>query len=152
MLPPGKSRVPRRGASVRAALAQWRAAAAPAYCSRMRPPRPLRPLLRLLALLFALGQGVVPAGAAVADARLLAASSGAQGAAHVEPVGGSDCHAVHTDACELCRLLSLQRAIGAAPPAPPARARRVGASAPTAAAASAAAATPLSLPRGPPAA
>ena len=118
----------------------------------MRPPRSPRVLLRLLALLFALGQGVVPAAAAIAEGALLEASWGRQAAAHVEPVGGSDCHRVHTDACELCRLLSLQRAVPPAPGIPPASERRAVASAPTAATHRADADTPLSLPRGPPAA
>ena len=96
----------------------------------MRPPRSPRVLLRLLALLFALGQGVVPAAAAIAEGALLEASWGRQAAAHVEPVGGSDCHRVHTDACELCRLLSLQRAVPPAPGIPPASERRAVAWAP----------------------
>ena len=112
--------------------------------------RPIRPLLHLLALLFALGQGFVPAVAAVADGRLVAAARGDRDVAHIEQLGGSGCHRVHTDACELCRLLSLRAPVAHAPSLVPTTAAGA-ALAPTSAAASGASAdTPFALPRGPP--
>lgn len=114
--------------------------------------RPFRPLVHLLALIFALAQGLVPAAAAVGDGVLVAAAQRAGGAGHVEERGGTDCPRVHTDACELCRLLSMRGApttVEGAAVAPTARARV--AATPYDPGTAAARAT-CALPRGPPAA
>jgi hypothetical protein len=114
--------------------------------------RQLRPLLQLLALLFALGQGIVPGVAAYADGTLVAAGQADRATAHAEEQGGSGCHRVHTDACELCRMLSAHGATphGACELLPAAPRTSV---VPTAAATPRPGAdAPFALPRGPPAA
>jgi hypothetical protein len=114
--------------------------------------RPLRPLLHLLALLFALGHGFVPAAAAIADGALVGARGGDRAAVHVEQLGGSGCRVVHTDACELCRLLSLHGTPGHAAGAPPTPLERAASLPSDAAVHRGRAAAPAPLPRGPPAA
>lgn len=114
--------------------------------------RALRPVLHLLALLFALGQGLVPAAAAVADGALVAAGRGDRDATHIEQLGGNGCHRVHTDACDLCRLLSMPGSVARAAAVLPAAALRACLVPSNVLPPGASADTPFALPRGPPAA
>lgn len=113
--------------------------------------RAFRSVLHLLALLFALGQGLVPAAAAVADGALVAAGRGDRDATHIEQLGGSGCHRVHTDACDLCRLLSMHGPVARAAAVLPAAAVRACLVPANATLLGASADTPFLLPRAPPA-
>ena len=110
----------------------------------------LRPLFRLLALLFALGQGLVPAVAATVDGRLAAEVRGDRDVVHIEQLGGSGCQRVHTDACDICRLLLLHAPLGRPPAATAVAWVETRAVPPRAVPRGVSADTPFALPRGPP--
>ncbi|MHB0948646.1 MAG: hypothetical protein ACYC4J_06230 [Gemmatimonadaceae bacterium] len=77
-----------------------------------------RGFFRHFAILWAALHLALPAGFAIADARLAQRAEASPGVAHVEDHTGAQCPPVHAPDCALCQVLSTPGTAAAAAPLP----------------------------------